>query len=80
VPKLIVDHGEQKGVASVQMTKESCILPNDQTIGSIRHDESDFLMCGIGSDGPSFLYNKGKVVSEPLVSFGQARDGHLFFV
>jgi hypothetical protein len=37
-------------------------------------------MCRIGSDGRSFLYNRAAVVSEALVPFGQARDGHLCFV
>ena len=30
-------------------------------------------MCGIGSDACGFLYNKGAVVTEALVPFGQAR-------
>jgi hypothetical protein len=40
--------------------------------GSIWHDESDFLMCGIGSVARGSLNNKGAVVSEALVPFGQA--------
>jgi hypothetical protein len=37
-------------------------------------------MGGIGSDGHGFLYDKGVVVGEGLVPFGQATDGHLCFV
>jgi hypothetical protein len=39
-------------------------------------------MCGIGSDGHGFLYDKGVVVSEALAPFGQATDGcfFLFFI
>ena len=55
--------GSKRGVASIQKTKESCILPNDQTIVSIRHDESDFLMCGIGSDASGFLYIKERLLA-----------------
>jgi hypothetical protein len=31
------------------------------------------------SDGRGFLYNKGAIVSEALVPFGQARDGAFVF-
>jgi hypothetical protein len=34
---------------------------------------ADFLMCGIGNDARGFLHNKGGVVTEALVAFGQAR-------
>jgi hypothetical protein len=34
---------------------------------------ADILVCGIGSDATGFLHTKGAVVSEALVSFGQAR-------
>jgi hypothetical protein len=34
---------------------------------------ADFLMCGKGSDARGFLHDKGAVVSEALVPFGQAR-------
>jgi phage tail sheath protein FI len=41
VPQLRqVYQGAVKGVASTQDTKETGVQPNDQTIGSIRHDES----------------------------------------
>jgi hypothetical protein len=35
--------------------------------------KGDFLMCAIGSDVRGFLHNKGVVVSEALVPFGQAK-------
>jgi hypothetical protein len=41
-----------------------------EVFGTMR---ANFLMCGIGSDGRGFLHNKGAVVSEALVPFGQAR-------
>jgi hypothetical protein len=34
---------------------------------------ADFLVCGIGSDATGFLHNKGAVIIEALVPFGQAR-------
>jgi hypothetical protein len=65
--------GQKGGVASIQKTKETRFCPTTKRLEAFGTMRADFFMCGIGSDARGFLHDKGAVVSEAQVPFGQAR-------
>ena len=53
--------------------KKPVFCPTTKRLEAFGTMRSDFLVCGIGNDARGFLHNKGAVVSEAVVLFGQAR-------
>jgi hypothetical protein len=64
---------ERGGVASIQKTKKLVFCPTTKRLETFGTMRAEFPLCGIGSDARGFLCNKGAVISEALVPFGQAR-------
>jgi hypothetical protein len=65
--------GRQKGSRLYKRQKKLVFCPMTKRLEAFGTMRADFLLCGMGSDARGFLHDKGAVVSEALVPFGQAR-------
>ena len=63
----------REGSRLYERQKKLVFYPTTKRLKAFGTMRADFLMCGIGSDACGFLFNKGAVVSEALIPFGQAR-------
>ena len=69
---VVSERPRQKGSRLYKRQKKLIFYPTTKRLEAFVTMRANFLMCGIGSEVHGFLNNKGTVVSEAPVPFGQA--------